>query len=352
MSVRLTRLGWTPGLQTDFEPYAAEGCVSARVVAQHRGGYVVHSETGERRAVPSGRLRHSAASGGLPVVGDWIVLRDDPAAEAATIAAVLPRRTAFSRKAAGDEIVEQVLAANVDTIFLVTAVGSDLNPRRLERYLVAAWESGAAPAVVLNKSDLCDDPAETVAELAGVGVGVPVHVVSCVTGAGLAELAPYLSEDRTVALLGSSGVGKTSLANRLLGGGHRPTQEVRADGRGRHTTTSRELLLVPGGGLLLDTPGLRELGLWSADTGLEGVFEEVTALSAGCRFGDCTHEHEPGCAVLSAVGEGGLAEERLAAFRKLRRELEYLEMKDDGRLQSELRRQRRRFARSRRRASW
>lgn len=353
MSVFLSGLGWTPGLESAFEPHAAEGCVPGRVSVQHRGAYVVLAETGERWAEPSGRLRHLAAGPEqLPVVGDWVVLRDDPAAEAATIIAVLPRRSAFSRKAAGEEIVEQVLAANVDTVFLVSALGPDLSPRRLERHLIAAWESGAEPAIVLNKSDLCDDPGAAVAEVEAVAVGVPVHVVSCATGAGLEELAPYLRDGRTVALLGSSGVGKTSLANRLAGGEQRPTRDVRADGKGRHTTTQRELVSVSGGGLLLDSPGMREFGLWSAEAGLEGVFEEVAALSAGCRFRDCTHEHEPGCAVLSALVDGGMDGERLTSYRKLKRELAHLEVKDDGRLQSERRRERRRLARSRRRASW
>lgn len=353
MSVHLTRLGWTPSLESDFESHAAAGCIPGRIGVQQRGAYVVLAETGERWAEPSGRLRHHAAGPDeFPVVGDWVALRDDPGADAATITALLPRRTAFSRRAAGEETVEQVLAANIDTIFLVSTLGPDLNPRRLERYLIAAWESGAEPAIVLNKSDLCDDPRPAVAEVEGVAVGVPVHVVSCATGSGLGELSRYLRGNWTVALLGSSGVGKTSLANRLVGGEHRPTQDVRMDGRGRHTTTHRELLLVPGGGLLLDSPGMREFGLWSAEAGLEGAFEDVEALAAGCRFHDCMHEHEPGCSVLFAIAEGSLPRERLASYRKLQRELVRLETAQDGRLQAERRRERRRFARSRRRASW
>jgi ribosome biogenesis GTPase len=353
LSVRLTRLGWTPSLESEFEPHAAAGCIPARVGAQHRGAYVVLLESGERPAEPSGGLRHRAGGRGeLPVVGDWVALRHDPVADVATIVAVLPRRTAFSRKAAGEETVEQVLAANVDTLFLVSAIGPELNPRRIERYLIAAWESGAQPVVVLNKSDLSDDPAAAAAEMEEVALGVSVHVVSCATGAGLEELSGYLKGNRTVALLGSSGVGKTSLANRLVGGQARPTQDVRADGRGRHTTTNRELILVPGGGLLLDSPGMRALGLWRSDAGVDGAFEEVATLARRCRFRDCAHEHEPGCAVLAAVADGRLEAARFESFRKLRRELVHLELKHDDRRRAELRQERRRFARSQRRTSW
>lgn len=349
----LTRLGWTPSLESVFEPHAAAGCVPGRVSVQHRTAYVVLTDSGERWAQASGRLRHQAADpASLPVVGDWVALRDIGDSGAATIATVLPRRTAFSRRAPGEAALEQVVAANVDTVLVVSAFGHDLNPRRIERYVVAVWEGGAEPVIVLNKSDLTDDSGPAVALVEQVAIGVPVHPVSCATGDGLERLAVYLREGRTVALLGSSGVGKTSLVNRLAGGAHRPTQEVRHDGRGRHTTTRRELVMVPGGGLLLDTPGMRELGLWNAESGLADVFDDVAALAADCRFGDCRHDREPGCAVLAAVAGGQLPAARLESFHKLERELAYGELKRNERMRSEERRERRRFAPSLRRDAW
>jgi ribosome biogenesis GTPase len=327
--------------------------VPARVAAQHRGGYVVYGEGGDRPAEVAGQLRHAALGpADLPAVGDWVAVRDAEDAAAATILALLPRRTAFSRKAAGDETVEQVLAANVDVVFLVGAFGADLNVRRLERYLAAGWESGADPVIVLNKSDLADDLAGATAEVEAVAFGLPVHVVSAADGTGLDALARHLEGNRTAALLGSSGVGKSSLVNRLLGRDRQDVAALRADGRGRHTTTYRELIPLPGGGLLLDTPGMRELGLWDAGDGLDQTFEDVAALAAGCRFSDCAHEGEPGCAVLAAVEDGRLPTERLESYRKLLRELQHLEVKGDPRALAEARKHRRRFARSLRRSAY
>ena len=218
MSQQLAALGWSPSRQEEFQPYSAEGLAPARVTAQHRGAYVVYTETGARPAKVGGRLRHRAAApADLPAVGDWVALRDRPDASAATVHAVLDRTTAFSRKAAGDETLEQVVAANVDVVFLVSAFGHDLNARRLERYLTAGWDSGADPVVVLNKLDVADDPARDLADVEAVAFGVPVHAVSAADGAGLEQLSRYFDGDRTVALLGSSGVGKSSIVNRLLG---------------------------------------------------------------------------------------------------------------------------------------
>ena len=349
----LSTLGWSPGRHEEFEPYAAGGLVPARVAAQHRGAYVVYAEGGERPAEVAGRLRHDAGSvSDFPAVGDWVAVDDAAGADAATIHAVLHRATAFSRKAAGEEAVEQVVAANVDVVFLVSAFGDDLNVRRIERYLASGWESGAEPVIVLNKSDLSVDlPAER-AEVEAVAFGVPVHVVSCLAGVGLDELRTYLSGNRTVALLGSSGVGKSSLLNRLVGWERQDVQGIRADGRGRHTTTFRELVPLPGGGLLLDTPGMRELALWDAAAGVEDAFTDVADLAAACRFADCAHEREPGCAVQAALAGGSLDEERLESYRKLQRELRHLELKADPRALAEARRERRRFARSLRKSSY
>jgi ribosome biogenesis GTPase len=352
-------LGWGPDFEQAFEPHAATGLVPGRVAVQHRGAYGVYTASADSGPVPaemSGRLRHEALSAlDLPAVGDWVALRTEPGAERAIIEAVLPRRTVFVRKAASDQhrgAEEQVVAANVDVVFVVSALVDDLSSRRLERYLVLAWESGGRPAIVLTKADLCPDIPAALAEVEPIAVGVPVHVISNVTGEGLDELRPYFEGDSTVAALGSSGVGKSTLINRLAGNELQEVREVRADGRGRHTTTRRELIRVPGGGLFLDTPGMRELQLWEADSGIEEAFEDVAALAAGCRFSDCAHVAEPGCAVLAAIDEGSLDSARLENYRKLERELERLERRLDARAQSEARKARRRFARSQRKVSW
>jgi ribosome biogenesis GTPase len=347
LSFDLTALGWSPGREREFELYAADALAPARVAAQHRGGYVVYAAAGERPAEVAGRVRHTAAGPvDLPAVGDWVAVADGPNASAATIYAVLERETVFLRKAAGEQSVEQVVAANVDVVFLVSAFGDDLNVRRLERYLAAGWESGAQPVVVLNKSDLAENLAADVAEVEAVAFGVPVHVVSCLDGTGIDALHGYLSGNRTVALLGSSGVGKSSLLNRLLGWERQETQGLRNDGKGRHTTTHRELVQLQDGGLVLDTPGLRELGLWDAGDGVDETFSDVAELAARCRFADCAHESEPDCAVRAALEDGTLTVDRLESYRKLLRELRRLELKTDGRARSEQRKARRRFARS------
>ena len=352
MSHELAALGWSPSRAEEFVPYAAAGCVPARVASQHRGGYVVYGEAGDRPAEVSGQLRHaSLGPADLPAVGDWVAIRDAEDAAAATIHSVLPRQTAFSRKAAGGG-VEQVVAANVDVVFLVGAFGADLNVRRLERYLAAGWESGADPVIVLNKSDLADDLAGATAEVEAIAFGVPVHAVSAAEGTGLDGLARHLEGNRTAALLGSSGVGKSSLVNRLLGSERQDVAALRADGRGRHTTTYRELIPLPGGGLLLDTPGMRELGLWDAGDGVDQTFADVAELAATCRFSDCAHEGEPGCAVLAAVEAGRLPAERLESYRKLLRELQHLDVKGDPRALAEARKRRRSFARSLRRSAY
>jgi len=348
----LAQLGWTPAFEEQFAPHAGNGLEPARVAVEHRDAYVVYTARGERPAELSGRLRHAAAERGeLPAVGDWVaVTTTDPA----LVQTVLPRRTKFSRMAATDhgQTVEQVVAANVDVVFLTAGLDGDLNVRRLERYLTLGWESGASPVVVLTKLDLCEDVDAAMLEVESVAVGVPVHAVSNVTGEGVEELLPYLSEGRTVAALGSSGVGKSSLVNRLAGEELMAIGDVRADGRGRHTTTNRQLLVLPGGGLFLDTPGMREIRLWESDEGLATAFDDVAAAAANCRFVDCSHEREPDCGVQRALADGSLDRERYVSWRKLQGELRHLEIKQDARLRSEARKERRRFARSQRKASW
>jgi ribosome biogenesis GTPase / thiamine phosphate phosphatase len=324
----LETLGWAPFFDAEFEPYKHDGFIPARVAAQHRGEYALLAEMGELRAETTGALRHAALTpGDLPAVGDWVAA--SPNGERAVIQAVLPRQTAFVRKAAGERTDEQVLAANVDVAFLIAALDGDLNPRRLERYLAGAWESGAKPVVVLTKRDLCHDVEASVAVAESAAIGVPVHALSATTGEGLDELEPYFAGNRTAALLGSSGVGKSTLVNSLSGRDLLPTAAVRADGRGRHTTTHRQLVLLPSGGLILDTPGLRELQLWDSSDGLAETFDDIEALTLRCRFADCGHDTEPGCAVGEALRNGWLAPERLRSYRKLQRELRALALRAD-----------------------
>ena len=348
----LAKLGWTPAIEEQFAPYAADGLEPARVAVEHRGAYVLYTAQGDRPAELSGRLRHEAAERGeLPAVGDWVaVTPTDPA----LVQAVLPRKTKFSRMAAtaNGQTIEQVVAANVDVVFLTAGLDGDFNVRRLERYLTLGWESGAVPVVVLTKTDLCPDVDAALLEAETVALGVPVHAVCNITGDGVEALSKYLVEGQTVAALGSSGVGKSTLVNRIAGQELMATGDVRSDGKGRHTTTNRQLLLLPGGALYLDTPGMRELRLWESEDGLATTFDDVTAAAANCRFSDCSHEAEPDCGVRAALADGTLDRERFDSWRKLQNELHWLEVKQDGRLQAEARKERRRFARSQRKASW
>ena len=333
----LQHLGWTDSHSTEFEPHAGEGYLPARVAAQHRGAYVLYSELGELRADLAGRLAHEAAGpGDLPAVGDWVAIAARPEEGAATIHAVFARRTKFSRKVTLRAAEEQVLAANVDAVFLLMSLNEDFNLRRLERYIATAWESGAAPVIVLTKTDLAPDYALRVLEVEAIAFGVPVHAISNLTGDGLELVRAHLAPGRTIALLGSSGVGKSTLVNTLAGEELLATQPIReGDGEGRHTTTHRQLVLLPGGGLVLDTPGMRELQLWDSADGVSETFSDVEDLAAQCRFTDCAHKTEPGCAVQAAIADGTLPFARWDSYKKLQRELAHLERRLDKRLQSE-----------------
>ena len=351
VTAELQDLGWDDDWASRFEELDEDELIPGRVAAQHRGAYVIWTELGERHAELSGKLRHELEVGApLPAVGDWVAARAQPSG-ATTIHAVLPRRTAFARKENLGGSIAQVLAANVDTVFVLTGLGEDLSARRVERYLTMAWESGAQPVVVLTKTDL-GDVADALDELATVALGVDVHPISNVTGDGIDEIRAYLAPAKTAVLLGSSGVGKSSLLNRLAGTQLMATKDVAADGTGRHTTTHRELLRLPDGALVIDTPGLRELQLWTAGEGLSAAFDDIEALAGECRFTDCAHVREPGCAVLAAVDEGTLPLDRLRSWRKLQRELEAIAARSDRRLREARKRRWKQHARSIRNTKW
>jgi ribosome biogenesis GTPase len=318
-------LGWNEFHARNFEAFARD-FLPARVSAQHRQLYRLLSSDGELVAAISGRLRQLVAGPqDFPAVGDWVAVRARLTERRATIHQILPRRTKFTRQAAGRGIAEQVLAANVDSVFVMAGLDGDFNLRRLERYLIAAWESGAQPVIVLNKADLCDDVAGRILLAEAVAPGTPVHAISSVDGYGLGHLVAYLTPGQTIALLGSSGVGKSTLINRLLGSERQPTRAVLSgDSRGRHTTTSRELIPLPGGALVIDTPGLRELQLWSAEDGMDAAFADIAELAAHCRFHDCRHHDEPGCAVRDRMNPA-----RLANYHKTQRELDFLARRQD-----------------------
>ncbi|WP_198378392.1 ribosome small subunit-dependent GTPase A [Neoroseomonas rubea] len=322
--------GWSDALQLAFEPHARAGYVPARVIVQQREADLVVTDVGTLSARLSGRLRHEAREAGHPAAGDWVAVSAKAGEGTATIHAVLPRRTAFVRRAADSVQTLQVIAANIDVVFVVTSMNADLNPRRLERFLAAAWQSGARPVVVLTKADLCEEPERQAAEIATLAVGCPVVVVSARQGQGLRGLMDHIRPGETCVLIGSSGVGKSTLVNALVGEERMATQDIRAaDARGRHTTSHRQLILLPGGGLLLDTPGIREVGLIDADEGLGTVFDDIEQLARNCRFRDCGHTTEPGCAVRDALNAGLLEADRWAHFQKLSRELAALDLAKD-----------------------
>jgi ribosome biogenesis GTPase len=335
----LITYGWSERLQREFEPFAAEGFAPGRIIVQHRGGWRLAMADGEHDAVAAGRLLMDAAAGGLPTVGDWVAVEAAAGASTMRIRHVLPRTTAFIRRAAGTRGEAQAVAANVDVALLVASLNADLNLRRLERYLATAYESGAQPVIVLTKADVAEDPCSLVTAVEAIAFGVPVLMVSAITGEGLPGLRDVLRAQETAVLLGSSGAGKSTLVNALLGEDRMATAAIREDdAHGRHTTTHRELVPLPWGALILDTPGMRELGLLDADAGVSAVFADIEALADGCRFGDCGHDTEPGCAVQAALASGALDPERWRSYGKLQAELAFERRKADPREASEHRR--------------
>lgn len=314
--------GWDAQWTASFGDDAAKGLFPARLIEEQRGLFQIMSERGVRSARTTGSMRHKAADrAGLPAVGDWVSAEAVPNEKVVLIRRILPRRTKLSRKAAGETMEEQVIAANLDTVLVMTALNADFNVRRLERFLTVSLESGATPVLVLNKLDACEEPGPYLEQARLAAGSAPVVALSAKTAAGLDALSAWIKPGRTVGLIGSSGVGKSTLVNRLAGNEGIKTAETRAsDERGRHTTTHRQLFILPGGGILLDTPGMREMQFWDSEQGLAKTFEEIDALAPSCRFKDCVHDSEPGCAVKAAVAAGALAAERLESWTKLRKE--------------------------------
>ena len=337
-SLELRDLGWNSFFEGYFSGLGQAALVPARVVEELKGFHRVRSESGEYLAEIAGRVRYQAEGReDLPAVGDWVALAPRPEEGRARIEYILPRRTKLSRKVAGRSQGEQIVATNLDVVFVVSSLNRELNLRRIERYLTVAWDSGARPVVLLNKADLCIDADAWAADVENVALGVPVYLLSAREGRGLEALGKYFAQGETAALIGSSGVGKSSIINALARGQALRVQPVReGDDRGQHTTTSRQMIMLPGGGVVIDTPWMRELQLWDGDQGMGQAFEDIETLARRCRFRDCSHRGEPGCEVEAAIANGLLDRERLENHRKLEAELRFQERKQDPRLAREV----------------
>ncbi len=324
--MKLIDLGWDQDFADKLTKIEVEERFQiARVAVEYKGMYKLYTEAGEALAEITGRMRYNNQ---FPAVGDWVVIDLQDNDDRAIIHKILPRKSKFSRRAAGTDTKEQIVAANINTVFIVTSLNQDFNLRRLERYLTIAWDSGAKPVIVLSKADLCEKQEAKKTEVETVAFGVPIHIVSALTDEGLDELKKYLNRGKTAAFLGSSGVGKSTIINKLLGQEKMDVSQIRvSDGRGRHTTTHRELIVLENGGIVIDTPGMREIQLWDGSDGINESFEDIKKIAKDCKFNDCLHDSEPGCAVKIAIKEGKLSKARLESYRKLKRELLYLERK-------------------------
>jgi ribosome biogenesis GTPase / thiamine phosphate phosphatase len=328
VTIQLEDLGWNPFFESHFGGLDQPGLTPARVVEEFKGLYRVRSAQAEYLAETAGRLQHQAAGReDFPAVGDWVAIIARPEEGRARIEHVLPRRTKLVRKVAGREMSEQIVATNLDIVFIVSALNREFNLRRIERYLTVVWDSGARPVVLLNKADLCQDPAACAADVETIALGTPVHLLSALGETGIEAVREHLARGITAAFVGSSGVGKSTIINRLADAALR-VQEVREhDGRGQHTTTSRQMIFLGCEGMLIDTPGMRELQLWRHEEGAAQAFEDIATLSQDCKFRDCAHQSEPGCAIAFAALRGSLSSERLDNYRKLLAELHFQERK-------------------------
>lgn len=333
--MKLADFGWSDSFARSFAPYAAQGHRAGRVAVVHRSQYHLFTEQGDVTATLTGRFRHQAQnSEAFPAVGDWVVIQPGSGTSQTLIEAVLPRKSQFSRQAAGTRTAAQIVATNVDTLFLVSGLDQDFNLRRIERYLVMAWESRANPVIVLNKADICEDLDQKMIAVENIALGVPIIPLSALQQNNLEALNAYLKPGYTVALLGSSGVGKSTLTNQLMGSDVQTTQAVRKDdSHGRHTTTYRTMLRLPTGALLIDTPGMRELQLWLAEDSMDETFADIETLAQQCRFRDCQHQLEPGCAIQAAIETGELSAKRFGNYQKLQKEQAYLHRRQDKQAQ-------------------
>jgi ribosome biogenesis GTPase len=328
--MNLEFLGWS-NFSKNFSSHCQQGYTVGRVATEQKNTYLLYTEVGELSAEITGKMRYQASGRtDFPAVGDWVVISVIKGEPRATIHEILPRKSKFSRKTVGAITDEQIIATNIDTVFLVSGLDRDFNLRRIERYLILVWESGANPAIILNKADLCNQVEQRRAEVEAIAPGVPIIVLSAIENKGIDALVPYLGIGQTVTLIGSSGVGKSTITNQLAQKDIQAVQSVReGDNRGRHTTTHRELIILPTGGLLIDTPGMREIQLWTGSEGFHETFADIDTLAKQCRFRNCQHDKEPGCAVQQALFDGTLNEQRFRNYQKMQQELEYLSRKQD-----------------------
>jgi ribosome biogenesis GTPase len=333
-ALELRELGWSSVLEQHYEPFRERGFSVGRVTKEHRELYDVASASGETLGELAGKLRFGAMGrADLPAVGDWVAIKEE--SDRAIIHAVLPRKSKVSRNVAGAVTEEQIVAANIDTVFVVMALNQDYNLRRMERYLLLVWDSGANPVIVLSKSDLSQDAEGQAAQVEAIAPGVPVHTISAAHAQNLHTLEPYLVQGHTMAVIGSSGVGKSTLINALASKDVQRVNDIRyGDGRGKHTTTHRELIVLPQGGIIIDTPGMRELQLNASDDGMDAAFEDIAGLIGNCRYSDCQHSREPGCAVQRALASGELDSKRYQNYLKMEKELAYAKRREQQKSRS------------------